>query len=108
MSGTENRPANRRPFFTWAAWLSLIVPLIAVGVFLAINDPQKHGEHALFATLTFVFAAGFLTGCVSLAGVRTNGAWVILPPAILGMLVNLALGLLALIYWALSYGPRSP
>jgi hypothetical protein len=94
--------------FIWAAWLSLVVPLVAVGVFLAVNDPQDHDEHGLFAGLTFTFAACFLSGCVSLASVRANGAWAILPPAILGMLVSLALGLLALLYWALSYGPRSP
>jgi hypothetical protein len=70
--------------FLWAAWLSLVPPLAAIGVFLAVNDPQGREQHGLFADLTLASAPGFLSGCVSLAGVRANVAWAILPPAVLG------------------------
>ena len=99
---------TRQPFFTWAAWLSLILPLVAVGVFLAVNNPQAREQRWIFAVFTLVFAGCFFSGCLSLAGVRRNGVWVILPPAVLGILLSAALGLLALCFWMLSFGPRSP
>jgi hypothetical protein len=44
MSAAKEGMKIRQPFFTWAAWLSLLVPLIAVGVFLAVNNPQDREQ----------------------------------------------------------------
>lgn len=108
MSGADYKRQSRRPFYTAAAWTGLLLPFLAVAFFFAVDDPHNREQHWLFATLVTVFAFCLLCCMFSLAGVRSNGAWVILPPALLGIVINAILGLLALCVWMLSYGPRSP
>jgi hypothetical protein len=101
-----------KPIFTFAAWFSLLVPLLAAGwahyAASAGPDPNamQHGtvldSKAVLVVLALVFAAGFAAGCVSLWGVRANGALVILPPALLGILVSAALEVLALFFLLLT------
>jgi hypothetical protein len=52
--------------------------------------------------LAVVFAVSFVAGCGSLWGVKTNGAWVILPPAVFGIFVSAIAEVIALIFVALS------
>ena len=108
MSADTKSGTGPRPFYTWAAWLSLIVPLTVAGLYLMLHDPTDREHNWIFPVLLLVFVICCCSGGVSLLGVRTNGAWVILPPALLGMLVSVLLGLLALIFWGLSGLPRSP
>jgi len=103
---------SSKPFFTVAAWLSLLVPLLAAGwaYYLGSAPPSPDAPHdrltkAHLVMLALVFALSFVTGCVSLWGVKTNGAWVILPPAVLGMLVSAILEVLALGFLVLSNLP---
>jgi len=69
----------------------------AVGV-AELRRMEKVG----LVVLVVVFAVGFAAGCVSLWGVRANGALVILPPALLGILANAALEVLALFFLVLT------
>ena len=62
---------------------------------------RKHDKEVLLV-LALVFAVAFAAGCVSLWGVRANGALVILPPALLGILVSAALEVLALFFLLLT------
>jgi hypothetical protein len=101
-----------KPIFIFAAWFSLVVPLVAAGwAYYAASAPPepgslKHGtvldSKAVLVALALVFAVGFAAGCVSLWGVKANGALVILPPALLGILVSAALEVLALFFLVLS------
>jgi hypothetical protein len=106
-----------KPIFTFAAWFSLLVPLLAAGWHYYVVTPQEVGlradpavgvaelrrhDKANMVVLALVFAVGFAAGCVSLWGVRANGALVILPPALLGILVNAALEVLALFFLFLT------
>jgi hypothetical protein len=103
--------STRKPSFTLLAWLSLIIPLVAAGWGYfrgsAPAQPDVPGglSKADLIVLAFVFAAGLLAGLGSLWGVRTNGAWHILPPALLGILVSAILEGLALIFLILSNLP---
>jgi hypothetical protein len=112
MNETDFGPAPRRPIFTFAAWFSLLVPLLAAGwVYYTASappdpDPLKHGEvldsKAVLAVVALVFAVSFAAGCVSLWGIKANGMLVILPAALLGILVSAALEVLALFFLILT------
>ena len=101
---------NPNPLFTLSAWASLVVPVLSGGVtFLASSRPMPDHPRGLpteaFVALAVACGVGLLAGCVSLAGVKRNGAWVILPPAILGILASVAVLLLALLFAGLSSLP---
>jgi hypothetical protein len=112
MDEVGTTPRSPKPFFTVAAWFSLLGPLLAAGwAYYAASAPPepdslKHGtvldSKAVLVVLALVFAVGFAAGCVSLWGVRANGALVILPPALLGILVSAALEVLALFFLLLT------
>lgn len=110
MEEARNGSSPGRPFFTIAAWFSVIVPLLAVGwgIYMANLPPEQLGEKkphlnkADSVGLAVVFAVSFVAGCVSLGGVKANGAWVILPLAVLGILGSAILEIIALIFVALS------
>lgn len=105
-----------KPFFTFAAWFSLLSPLLAAGWYYyaeaqragLVADPAvgvaelRSHEKASLVVLALVFAVGFAAGCVSLWGVRAKGALVILLPALLGILVSAALEVLALFFLLLT------
>jgi hypothetical protein len=104
-----------KPIFTIAAWLSLFGPLLAAGLaYTAASagpDPSalEYGtvldSKVVLGLLAAVFAAGFAAGCMSLWGTRANGAMVILPPALLGILVSAGLEGLALFLLVLAGMP---
>jgi hypothetical protein len=105
--GSSARP--RRPILTIAAWFSVIVPLVAAGWAYYMGSaphgpdrPNPHLSQADSVGLAVVFAVSFVAGCVSLWGVKTNGAWVILPPAVLGILMSVVFEVIALIFVVLS------
>lgn len=106
-----------KPIFTVTAWFSLLGPLLAAGWYYyavpaqraeLLADPAvgvaelRRMEKVGLVVLALVFAVGFAAGCVSLWGVRANGALVILPPALLGILVSAALEVLALFFLVLT------
>jgi hypothetical protein len=106
-----------KPIFTVAAWFSLLGPLPAAGCYYyavpaqrgeLLADPTlgvaelRRREKVGLVVVAVVFAVGFAAGCASLWGVRANGALVILPPALLGILVSAALELLALLFLLLT------
>ncbi|MFL5241973.1 MAG: hypothetical protein ACJ8FY_07680 [Gemmataceae bacterium] len=103
----ETKSSTPNPMFTIAAWLSLFVPLLAAAWAFYVASTRAPGRDTgltkpILIVLAVVFGLSFVTGCISLRGVKTNGALVILPPAILGMLISAALELLALIFLALT------
>jgi len=75
--------ARCRPIFTFAAWFSVIAPLLAVGWAIyasnlppeQLGDKKPHLNKADSVGLAFVFALSFVAGCASLGGVKTNGAF---------------------------------
>ena len=97
-----------KPFFTVAAWLSLLVPLLAAGwVYYARTIPNPRLSKADLVVLALVFGSSFVAGCVSLWGVKANGALVILPPALLGILASVALEAFTLFALLLSSVPSN-
>ena len=110
----ESTQQPRKPFFTFAGWVSLLVPLLAAGWYCyaapaqRLTDPadrvekMRTQEKTYLVVLAVVFAVSFAAGCVSLWGVKANGAIVILPPAILGILISLALEVIALFFLVLT------
>ena len=108
MDEVTSAPRSPKPFFTVAAWLSLLVPLLAAGwVYYARTIPNPRLSNGDLVVLTLVFGSSFVAGCVSLWGVRANGALVILPPALLGILVSAGLELLALFFLVISGLPTN-
>ena len=103
MDEVGSTPRSPKPFFTVAAWFSLLVPLLGVGLwYYGMLHGWGFGRDPNFRTAAFaaealVFALSFLAGCVSLWGVKANGALVILPPALLGILASAVLEASALI-----------
>jgi hypothetical protein len=114
VAGTRGSP---RRMFTLAAWFSLLAPLAAAGWYavtvpargaaleanpgVGVAELRRH-ETAALAVAAAVFGAGLVAGFGSLWGVRANGPWAILPPAVLGILVSGGLGLLAILGLLLS------
>jgi len=80
-----------------AAWLSLVVPVV-VGVFRALNDSASHDDTD-YLVLFAVFIGCFAGGMVSLLGTKDGWWWSLLPPALLGMALNILLALLALLFY---------
>jgi len=68
----------------------------------ARSIPNPRLSKADLVVLALVFGSSFVAGWVSLWGVRANGALVILPPALLGILVSAALEVLALFFLLLT------
>jgi hypothetical protein len=102
--------AERKPFYTVAAGLSLVAPLVAVVVFLflALNNWQERVDGRVLEIPLVVLVACFGLGWASLAGVKANGALSFLLLALTGIIVSAMLGLAVLILLAasrLSLGP---
>lgn len=93
-----------KPAFTVAAWVSLLVPLlgVAVGMLSDRPPPAKGIPTPVLAGVAIACGASLIAGVVSLWGVKSNGALVILPAAVPGILLSLAVGLLALLYLVLT------
>ena len=102
MSNAAKLTTPGRPFFTVAAWASLLVPLFATVVFLYLNNAQGSSDRWFPPVLFLIYASCFVLGCVSIVGVKSNGAWAILPPALLALPITAVLALVALIFWVLS------
>ncbi len=105
MDEAGSSPGPRKPFFMFAAWFSLLAPLVAAGWAYSVGTtphgadrPNPHISQGDSLALLAVFAVSFVAGCVSLRGIRSNGAWAILPPAVLGMLASAVFGVIALLY----------
>jgi hypothetical protein len=99
-----------KPFFTVAAWLSLLVPLLAAGWAYYAGSalpPNPRLSKADLVVLALVFGSSFVASCVSLWGIKANGALVILPPALLGMLASVVLEAFTLFVLALSGLPSN-
>ena len=103
------RSEQRQPFFTIAAWFSVIVPALGGVVAWLTSQPPLADAKGIpvpvLAVLAATFAISFVAGFVSLWGAKTNGAVVILPPALIGMLLSAALELLAITFLILSNLP---
>jgi len=106
LTEVEGGPRARQPIFILVAWFNLLVPVIgAVTVFVAAQPPvrDQHGVPLpVFVTLVVAAVIGLAAGVASFWGVRSNGALAIVPPAILGVLGNVALGLVSGIFLLLS------
>jgi hypothetical protein len=109
MDEAGSNPRPRKPFFMIAAWFSLVVPLLAAGWAYYMGSaphgpdrPNPHLSKADSVGLALVFGISFVAGCMSLWGVKTNGAWRIVPPAVLGILVSVVFEVIALIFVVLS------
>jgi hypothetical protein len=103
MNEAGGNPNPRRPFFTIAAWFSLLVPFVAAGVAVVGSQPPgPERSKTPLLVLVGAFGTSFVAGCVSLWGIKANGVWVILPPALLGMLVSAIFEVIALILLGLS------
>jgi hypothetical protein len=105
MDEVASMRSSPKPIFAFAAWFSLLGPLLAAGWFCYVVPAERAGlradpavgvaelrthDKARLVALALVFGVGFAAGCVSLWGVRANGALVILPPGLLGILVPVA------------------
>jgi hypothetical protein len=97
----------RKPFFTVAAWFSLLVPWMGVVAGLAASAAPRGIPVPMLIVLAAVFALSFVGGWVSLWGIKANGALPILPPALLGIVSSAILELLTLIFLGLSNLPSN-
>src|SRR5688572_25323049 len=71
MDEVTSAPRSPKPFLTVAAWLSLLVPLLAGGwVYYSRTIPNPRLSKGDLAVLALVFGVSFVAGCVSLWGVR--------------------------------------
>jgi hypothetical protein len=106
MQETQPEAAPRRPIFTLAAWFSLLMPILGAATVYVAAQPPVRDEHGVplpvFVALLVAAVVGLAAGVASFWGVRSNGALVIVPAAILGVLGNVALGLLSGIFLLLS------
>jgi hypothetical protein len=102
------QPAQaRRPVATVAAWLCPVIPVVVALWFVwgARNGPYQHGDHGPPLAAALACVVGLLVGVVGLFGVRGPGAVLRLLAVIVGLLLNLGVGLLALLFYGLSWLP---
>ena len=108
MDEATSTRSSPKPFFTVAAWLSLLVPVLAAGwVYFARTIPNPRLSTSDLVVLALMFGCSFVAGFVSLWGSRANGALVILPPALLGMMASVVLEAFTLFTLILSGVPTN-
>jgi hypothetical protein len=92
-----------RLWFKLAAWISPAVPVVVVLLFWAgVGDHGAREDVPILRSYFLACVLGFLSGVVSLFGLKANGPGAILPGAILGLLLNAGVGFLALLVWELN------
>jgi hypothetical protein len=99
----ETLPGRR--IFVVAACASSIIPVAVVVMFLAgavILGQYKRQDSWLFGVFLLACMVGFLSGAVSFVGIRWNHWLLIVPAAILGLLLNVVVGFVALFIFGLS------
>jgi hypothetical protein len=100
------RPASAlRSLAVLGAWLSPAIPVLVVALVLwgARDGPYPRGESRPFLAAALACLAGLLSGVAGVAlGVRARNKILTLPPAILGLLLNAGVVLLALLLYGLS------
>src|SRR5580700_7419232 len=116
MSSESNSPPGGL-FFALAAWVSTVIPVaVVISAILTLStaapvmirqwtsglDAPGKGGHWLTGLFTLACAMGLLAGAVSLFGVRRNRRPLIVLAAVLGLLLNLVVGFVASILWAIS------
>jgi lipopolysaccharide export LptBFGC system permease protein LptF len=92
-------------FFVLAAWGSLIIPVCVVVSFLAglaVLGQYKREHNWVLGVSFLACVVGAFAGIVSFTGVRWVRPLVIVPPALIGVLLNLLVGFVAFIVFALS------
>jgi len=100
-SEREIHPKGRS--FVLAAWVSLVIPVVVGVAFVMVNpNPRKPDTNWLLGLFALACGVGFLAGVVSFFGVRRNRILPIVPAAVLGLILNLVVGLLACLLIALS------
>src|SRR5260370_29502616 len=62
--------------------------LIATAVFLYLNNPQGQTDKWIAPVLFLIYAGCFVLGGASIVGIKWNGAWTILPAALIGLPMN--------------------
>jgi hypothetical protein len=99
-----------RPFLLSAAWISPIIPLVVASLveFGARSGPYKKGDNAVFIAAFVACCVGLLAGLIGLCGIKSNGVLATLPAAVLGLLLNATVGIIALLILVLSGLPQSP
>jgi hypothetical protein len=100
---------RRQPLLLLAAWISPAIPVATAVATIQWTNSLPSGSRA--DTLGFGFAMlacliGLLSALTGLFGVKANGAWATVPVALLGLLLNAGVGLLAFVFWGLSQGSR--
>jgi hypothetical protein len=92
--------AGRQPLLLLAAWASLVFLFAAVAVFGVTGDPGS--QTVVYLILLAACALSFLSGSVGLLGIRANGLWLTLPPALIGMGMSLVFALSIMLLWGMK------
>lgn len=83
----------------WCAWVSVFLPLVAAGVYLFARPALAVAPDILYWATFAAGVIGFVLGCVGASTTGRRVDWLVLTPAILGIVVSLAL-----CYFSLALG----
>ena len=100
---------RRQPLFLLAAWISPAIPVAtAVATIQWLNaHPGRSWRGSWVEAFGFAMLAcliGLLSALTGLFGVKANGALATVPVALLGLFLNVGVGLLAFFFWCMSQG----
>ena len=99
---------RRQPLLLLAAWISPAIPVAtAVATIRWTNALPRSPRGSWTDAYGFAMLAcliGLLSALTGLFGVKANGALATVPVALLGLFLNLGVGLLAFFFWGMSQG----
>jgi hypothetical protein len=91
--------ATYSPLGMWSAWVSVFLPLVAGLAYLFVL-PDRYLAPATVYWLSFACGViGFAFGCVGVSTIGRRVDWMILTPAVIGIVMSLTL-----CYFALTFG----
>ncbi len=102
------RAAAHSPLGVAAAWISLFLPIVAGLVYLFVRPAWFLAPETVYWASFACGVAGFAFGCVGVATIGRRVDWYVLTPAIVGIVLSLALCYFALTFGILASGGPVP
>src|SRR5262249_8854091 len=96
---------RRQPLLLLAAWISPAIPVATAVATIRRTNALPRGSWAdAFGFAMLACLIGLLSALTGLFGVKANGALATVRVALLGLFLNLGVGLMAFFFWGMSQG----
>jgi hypothetical protein len=83
----------------WCAWVSIFLPVVALAFELVVPPTQVVAPEVVYWAMFACGVIGFILGCIGVSTIGRRVESMVLAPAILGIVISLAV-----CYFALNFG----